>query len=198
MGNFIGSWHEITKAIFQYSSEITGDNYGFVISGGDASRRHLNSQLDLKLNAFLLALTGFNLTFLLRSAIYNVDKRIVTPQFNLQQVMRPYHDGINTHKVELVERRNPASINSTNLADTLNPDERDLAWFTDEDGDNPFIDEDGNNPFIDEDSTSPSSPVNGGDCLESKDKMHGESSHKDCNQNGLSVSGIPYEITPLG
>lgn len=101
------SWHYITKNIFLTGLQMNeGENCGVVISGGDSSKRHLVSPLSIKLHSFLLRLTGFNSDWLVNNVLYNIDKKFLVPQFNLQEINHPYIGGAKTSKLTEKKKKN--------------------------------------------------------------------------------------------
>lgn len=112
------SWHSITKTIYSTTLEMDM-GAGVVISGGDSSKRHLVSPLSIKLHTFLLVLTNFNINKLRGCVIFNLDKKYVIPQFNLQEVNKP---GLHKKRIESVDK-NKRNKNSRNLYKDLVTDE---------------------------------------------------------------------------
>lgn len=103
----LNSWHTLTKNIFLTGLQMNeGVNCGVVISGGDSSKRHLVSPLSIKLHSFLLRLTGFNTDWLVNNVLYNIDKKFLVPQFNLQELDHPYIGGMKTSKLTEKKKKN--------------------------------------------------------------------------------------------
>ena len=107
------NWHTIIATIHSSSLEGSPSNEGIVISGGDTSKRHLVSPMSIKLHTFLFLLAGFDITFLVNNIVFNIDKKLLTPQFNFQEFHHP--TGISSLKRMETVDKNKRNNNNRNL-----------------------------------------------------------------------------------
>lgn len=97
------NWHTILLSIFNNSS--IDNEGGIVLNGGDSSKRHVIDMLSIKLNIYLLALSGINLEFISKNLLFNIDKKYLIPQFDFHKYTIQPSKGINLDKIATITKR---------------------------------------------------------------------------------------------